>query len=146
VTPVNDPPTASADSYNAVKGVSLNIAAPGVLGNDTDIDKDALTAVIAVNASHGHVTLNPNGSFTYVPNAGYIGPDSFQYFASDGNASSATVTVEPYSKESMMLQSIFGLSPISVAESSVYVYIGTLTATDEPGDVHTFSLVSWRRF
>ena len=45
--------------------------------------------------SHGNVTLNPNGSFTYTPDAGYDGPDSFTYRASDGSLDSneATVTI-----------------------------------------------------
>jgi hypothetical protein len=140
VTPVNDPPIAVLDGYNALKDVSLNIAAPGVLGNDTDIDEDALTAVIAENAEHGNVTLNSDGSFTYVPDAGYTGPDTFQYFVSDGIASSAPVTVNLTVNALNVAPTDIGLSPISVAENSDYE--GILTATDVAGDVHTFSLVT----
>lgn len=140
VTPVNDAPTADNDSYNALKGVSLNIAAPGVLGNDEDIDEDALTAVIAVNASHGIVTLNSDGSFTYVPDATFTGTDTFQYTASDGAASSAPATVTLTVNASNVAPTNIGLSPTSFAENSDYE--GTLTATDATGDVHTFSLVT----
>ena len=43
--------------------------------------------------SHGTLTLNPNGSFTYTPVANYAGPDSFTYRASDGTAQSPAATV-----------------------------------------------------
>ena len=41
--------------------------APGVLGNDTDVEGTPLTAVLVTGPAHGTLTLNPNGSFTYTP-------------------------------------------------------------------------------
>ena len=84
VTPVNDPPTAVGDSFTALKGHTLNIAAPGVLGNDSDVDGDTLTAVKKANPAHGVVTLAPDGAFSYTPDTGYVGQDQFAYWASDG--------------------------------------------------------------
>jgi hypothetical protein len=46
--------------------------------------------------AHGSVTLQADGSFTYTPNSGYSGDDSFQYVAEDGrggNSAPATVTI-----------------------------------------------------
>ena len=43
--------------------------------------------------SHGTLTLNANGSFTYTPAANYNGSDSFTYRASDGTATSGLATV-----------------------------------------------------
>ena len=43
---VNTAPLAEDDSYSAIEGIHLSIAAPGVLGNDTDADADALTAIL----------------------------------------------------------------------------------------------------
>ncbi len=93
VTPVNDPPVASNDTYGARKNVTLNAAAPGVLGNDTDVDGDPLTAVLVSGPSHGTLTLNANGSFTYTPATDYTGSDSFTYKDSDGQAFSNVATV-----------------------------------------------------
>jgi hypothetical protein len=93
VTPVNDAPTAVADSFSVVKNVTLNVAAPGVLRNDADIDGDSLTAVKVSNPSHGVVILAADGSFGYTPTAGYVGPDAFSYKATDGTAFSATRVV-----------------------------------------------------
>ena len=96
----NHPPVAVSDTYSvtekedAVNDPNLVVAAPGVLANDTDPDLDALTAIKVSNPSNGTVTLNSNGSFTYVPNTGYVGPDSFTYQASDtSNALSNVATV-----------------------------------------------------
>ena len=71
----------------------LAVAAKGVLANDTDADGDALTAALVSGPSHGTLTLNANGSFTYTPTAGYYGADSFTYKANDGLADSNVATV-----------------------------------------------------
>jgi hypothetical protein len=83
INPVNRAPIASADSYTTAAGRTLTLAAPGVLANDSDPDGDALSAVMRALPAHGQVTLNPGGAFTYIPNAGYSGPDSFSYQAMD---------------------------------------------------------------
>jgi VCBS repeat-containing protein len=79
-------PTSAADTYAAKAGAALSVsAAQGVLANDADHNGQSLTAVLAANGgpAHGTVTLNADGSFTYTPNAGYAGADSFTYIASD---------------------------------------------------------------
>ena len=93
VTPVNDVPVAVADSYSLTQGGTLNVAAPGVLGNDSDIE-GTLSAVLVSGPSNGTLTLNANGSFTYTPAGAFYGSDSFVYRANDGMASApATVTI-----------------------------------------------------
>ena len=88
-------PVAAPDSYTTNRNTPLVVAAPGVLTNDTDPNGDALTAVLTTNPSHGTVTLNANGSFTYTPSNGYTGPDSFIYRARDAsnNLSASTNVV-----------------------------------------------------
>jgi Bacterial cadherin-like domain len=101
VTPVNDAPTAANDSFAALTDRTLNVAAPGVLGNDSDIDGDSLTAAVGSGPAHGVLTLAGNGGFSYSPNTGYTGSDAFSYRASDGQAQSGirvvslTVTALP---------------------------------------------------
>ena len=69
-------------------------ASGGLLANDTDIDPPTtLTAVLVTGPSHGTLTLNPDGSFTYVPDPNYNGTDTFTYAVSDGTTTSAPVTV-----------------------------------------------------
>lgn len=97
VNPVNDAPVAVADPSSGVFGtledMPLLVVVPGVLVNDTDVDGDALQAILVTDASHGSVALNANGSFVYTPDAGYYGADSFTYRAYDGALYSNTVTV-----------------------------------------------------
>jgi VCBS repeat-containing protein len=94
VAKVNDPPTAVADSYATTQNQRLNVdARNGVLANDTDSDGDKLTAVLVNGASSGTVTLEANGSFSYVPAPGFAGAATFTYQANDGAVKSNTATV-----------------------------------------------------
>lgn len=103
VDPVNDPPVAVDDAYTTDEDTVLNVAASGVLGNDSDVDGDSLTAILDTDVSHGVLSLSSDGSFTYTPDQGYFGgladgeslTDSFTYKANDGTADSnvATVTI-----------------------------------------------------
>jgi VCBS repeat-containing protein len=81
------------DAYNAAKDAPLDVPAPGVLGNDTDVDNDPLQATLVTPATNGNVTLNADGSFTYTPNAGFTGDDGFTYRAGDASAQSAETMV-----------------------------------------------------
>lgn len=91
--PANQPPVAANDGYTTTRDVPLTVGAPGVLGNDSDPEGGPITAVLAAGPAHGSLTLNANGSFTYVPAAGFTGVDSFTYSASDGSLTSGTATV-----------------------------------------------------
>ncbi len=92
---INTAPIARGDTYGTSENVTLSVSAPGVLGNDTDSDSgDTLTAEPGTGPSHGTLTLNGNGSFTYVPNTSTNGVDSFTYRAADQwGGESAYVTV-----------------------------------------------------
>lgn len=91
---VVDPPAAVDDSYAVAEDASLSVAAAGVLANDTDADGDSLVAqLVAGPASAASFTLNPDGSFSYVPLSDFSGADGFVYQASDGALSSADATV-----------------------------------------------------
>ena len=88
-------PVAINDTYSTNQNSAVTSIAPGVLSNDSDPEGGTLTAQLVTGTSHGTLTLNANGSFTYTPTTGYTGSDSFTYRASDGtlNSSSATVTI-----------------------------------------------------
>ena len=69
------------------------------MGNDTDMDGDALTAAPVSQPAHGTVNLGSDGSLVYTPNQHFNGTDSFTYTASDGELTSnpavVTITVTP---------------------------------------------------
>ena len=89
---VNHAPVAVNDSYTTNENTTLTVPASGVLSNDSDADGDPITAVLASGPVHGTLTLNANGSFTYVPNANWNGADAFSYTAYDGSLDSAPAT------------------------------------------------------
>ena len=81
----------------------LSVPAPGVLGNDFSmtfplIGYTGWAATVATQPAHGDVTLAEDGSFTYTPDAGFWGTDTFTYTASAGgdpsNAATVTIVVE----------------------------------------------------
>ncbi len=87
------PPVANADTYSVQSGQTLTVAAPGVLGNDTNpAGTGTLTAQLVTNPASGTLTLNANGSFTYVPTIA-SGPVSFTYRTTNGTTTSANATV-----------------------------------------------------
>ncbi|QZZ21474.1 tandem-95 repeat protein [Leptothermofonsia sichuanensis E412] len=92
---VNIPPTANPDTYTINRNGILNVSGTGVLGNDIDPDSPSLNAILVNLPAQGFLSLSPTGSFTYTPNPGFSGIDTFTYRASDGIATSnlATVTI-----------------------------------------------------
>lgn len=94
ITAVNDAPVTAAETYTTDADTALNVgAAAGVLGNDSDVDGGPLTASLVQQAANGTVQFFADGSFTYTPNAGFYGNDSFIYAANDGAGGSANATV-----------------------------------------------------
>jgi len=104
VTPVNDAPVGYPDNYtlntktgsgDEKKTLSAH-ASRNLLINDVDPD-NALEAVKVSNPSHGTVTVNEDGTFTYITdNAAYNGQvDTFTYWAAEdgGSLHTAPVTV-----------------------------------------------------
>lgn len=80
------------------EGSLLIIAAPGLLGNDTDVDGDPLTALL-VWARARRPQPEPRWQLSYLANADYFGTDSFSYRINDGQADSnlalAALTINP---------------------------------------------------
>ncbi|GAI91462.1 unnamed protein product, partial [marine sediment metagenome] len=76
--------------------VPLAVAPPGVLGNDTDANGDALSSVFVPGSGpvNGDAVLNADGSFTYTPDPQFFGADSFTYRASDGVLESGDTVVQ----------------------------------------------------
>ena len=107
ITTTNLPPTAVGDTYSTDSRDVLTVAAPGVLANDTDPQGNPLQAVNNTNPAHGTLAFNSNGSFTYTPNSGFYGTDSFTYQAFDNqilaDSNVATVTINVTARLSIPL-------------------------------------------
>ena len=109
VNAVNDAPVAVADAGAVNEDATLDVAASGVLGNDTDVDSNDTLAVSAIRTgsetgsgtsgslgsaltgAYGDVTMNADGSYAYIANnaaalaAGAQVTDTFTYTVTDGN-------------------------------------------------------------
>jgi len=103
---ISSAPVAVNDAHSAVGNTKLVVAttqpsephrfvATGhVLENDTDKENDVLTASAgSTSVNGGSVTMNADGSFTYLPAVGFTGADSFSYTVDDGHGNTATGTV-----------------------------------------------------
>jgi hypothetical protein len=87
VNAVNDRPVARADAYALDEGTSITVGADfGILANDTDTDGDALEMALSNPPANGRLVLESDGSFTYTPNPGFAGTDTFTYTLTDGTA------------------------------------------------------------
>jgi uncharacterized repeat protein (TIGR01451 family) len=86
-------PLAADDNYTAFQNRPLTVPVPGVLGNDVDPNGTPLKAVGVGQPSFGSLVLNPSGSFVYTPNPGWLGIDSFTYYATDAISNSNVATV-----------------------------------------------------
>jgi CSLREA domain-containing protein len=88
-------PLARNDCYQTDEDTPLTISAQvGVLANDCDADSDPLRVRLVRGPRNGSLTLNPDGSFSYVPYQDFNGTDDFQYVANDGQLDSAPATVK----------------------------------------------------
>ncbi|MBF0174939.1 MAG: tandem-95 repeat protein, partial [Magnetococcales bacterium] len=87
---VNQPPRPVADTLTMIAGQTLN----GTLAV-SDADGDSLAYRISTQGTKGTVTITDatTGAYTYVPNPGAYGTDTFSFVVNDGIADSEAVTV-----------------------------------------------------
>ncbi len=90
----NVAPVANDDAYTTEEDILLTVAVPGVLANDVDWTPLTVT-LVGEGTANGTLTLNADGSFSYMPNANWHGTDTFTYKVNDGELDSnvATVTI-----------------------------------------------------
>jgi uncharacterized repeat protein (TIGR01451 family) len=94
VTPVNDPPTATADTATVAEdsaATEVDVLANDVITPDTG---ETLRVTTVTQPMLGTAQLVMGGArVSYTPNADAFGTDSFSYTITDGNGGTATATV-----------------------------------------------------
>jgi hypothetical protein len=93
ITDINDAPVAYDDHLTALQIQSLDLSGHGVLGNDFDDDGDVMRAILVTGPAHGTLTLNADGTLSYLSTDLFSGTDSFQYQITDGSVTSNIATV-----------------------------------------------------
>ena len=129
VNPVNDAPTVGNYSSTTQEDTPTSGT---VIGSDVD---SSLTYSLGTQASHGTVIVNPDGTWTYTPNANYNGQDSFTVIVSDGTltaTSTITITINPVND-----------IPVANNDSKIidedHTTTGQITATDADKDTLTYT-------
>jgi gliding motility-associated-like protein len=69
-------PTALNDNGTTITGQSITLTP---LSNDSDACGNTLTPSITTGAQHGNIVINPDNTFTYTPNEGYVGTENITY-------------------------------------------------------------------
>lgn len=91
----NTPPVAQSDSYTTAEGEELSVDVDaGILANDSDAEGNQLIVSVLDTPDSGELSLNEDGSFSYTPNEGFSGTDTFTYLTNDGEIFSEPATVE----------------------------------------------------
>ena len=135
VSPVNDAPIAVDDRVTTDEDVTL---AGSVVGNDTDVDNTALSAILVTGPGSGSLTLGGDGRFSYAPAANFSGTASFTYRVTDGHTESNTAAV---------FITILPVNDPPVANSQALItekkrpVAVTLTARDQEGSALTYRIV-----
>ncbi|MBX3738731.1 MAG: tandem-95 repeat protein, partial [Candidatus Didemnitutus sp.] len=129
VTPVNDPPVASAAAITTDEDVPVALALSA-----TDVDGDALTFSVATPPAHGALSgTAPN--LTYTPAANYHGTDSFTFTAHDGTVASSPATVALTINSVNDAPTADSQSLTTAEDTAVSI---ALTGADVDGDALTF--------
>ncbi|MDT5300046.1 MAG: hypothetical protein QOG79_3288, partial [Mycobacterium sp.] len=136
--PADTAPIATDDTLTTDADTPLTITYDDLVGNDTDADGDGLDPYIVSDPAHGTLEDNGDGTYTYTPDAGYTGTDTFHYTAYDGYADSTpatvTITVNPVDEAPSLIENV-GSNPyeLTIVGDRLYVTNGggtTVTVID----------------
>ena len=126
INPVNDPPVAVGESLVVDEAGTVTLTTTGsstLLDNDSDAEGDAITAVVVSNPTYGALTLNANGTFSYVHDGSETTSDTFTYAANDGtingNAATVTITINPINDP-----------PVAIGDIVMGIYGATVSQTN----------------
>jgi predicted outer membrane repeat protein len=127
----NQPPTANSQSVSLNQDTNANITLTG-----SDPENDTLSFALASNPAHG--TLSGAGAnFTYTPNAGYVGIDSFTFQVTDAygavsNVATVSITVKDTTPPVITLN---GSNPMTVPQGSVFTDPGATAVDNVDGNL-----------
>lgn len=133
VNPVDDAPVAANGAASGNEGSVIT----GTLAA-SDIDSTSLTYSAVLQPAHGFLTVHTDGTFSYTPDAGFNGADSFSFKANDGaldsNVATESVTVNPLNHAPVALNG-------AAIGNEDAVIAGTVSASDVDHSPLTYALV-----
>ncbi len=131
VTPVNDAPVTSDVTASVVEDSSITGQVTG-----SDAEGDTLSYAKGSDPTHGSVTVNTDGSFSYTPTANYSGTDSFTVTVSDGQGGTATATV---TITVTALNDVPVMNNVSLTGAEDTSFTGLLIGNDADGDTLSYA-------
>lgn len=140
VTPVNDAPVANDGTNTTPEDTPVNGLVTG-----SDIDGDSITFALVTAPTNGLVVVNPDGTYTYTPNANFNGEDSFTFVANDGtvnsNIATVTITVTPVN-DAPVCSAPTAASYIWPPNHKMVSIGATMNTSDVDGDTVTVAISS----
>lgn len=135
-TVVNAPPDAAPDTYTVSEGGTLNVPAPGILGNDSDAESESFTLdpLPVTPPSHGTLSLAGDGAFIYTHSGDDVSTDTFRYVILDASAEPDTglVTIAITAvNDPPILQAI---APQTIVEGEIFANLRLDEYVDDPDD------------
>ncbi|MBU1775847.1 MAG: tandem-95 repeat protein [Gammaproteobacteria bacterium] len=138
VAAVNDAPVAADAAVTTAEDTALVI---DLRTYATDVDSTTFTASIFTGPTHGVLTQNADGSYTYTPTANYNGADSFTYLVNDGSADSNIATVTLAITAVNDAPTLGDLNLAGVEDTALAMNL-LAAASDVDGDLLTASIVA----
>jgi len=154
--PTNRAPVASNDSYSTPSGATLDVAAPGVLGNDSDPDGDVLAASRVAGPSNGTLALNRTARSPtsrqrlqrrrqlHVPGDRWRGQFEYGHRVADHHArqtTEVTITTATYTRKTKLLkvEATSTKAPTATSPCSTISqrWASRCRITPRPGDTRT---------
>ncbi|MES2422806.1 MAG: Ig-like domain-containing protein [Pseudomonadota bacterium] len=134
ITAVNDVPVANADARTTAEDTPVSGTVTA-----SDADGNPLVFSKATDPTNGAVVVNPNGTYTYTPNANYFGPDSFTVSVSDGQGGVTTAVVSITVTEVVAGNNQPVVNQAASTTQEDTAVNGAVIATDPDGDTLTFT-------
>jgi VCBS repeat-containing protein len=137
VNPVNDAPTAADHTFSLEEDTPISISSSDLLAGASDPENDSLSITMIGQPQHGTLAPDSSGGYTYTPNVGYNGLDSFTYTAFDGNMSSllATATLAIAPIDDSVVTVVVDSSSIDEPGSPIGTAYFTISRTETVGDL-----------
>ena len=146
VSSVNDPPVANDDT--ATTREDTPVVTIDVLANDADVDNvgrylylDTFSVTAVSQGTNGSVTINPDNTLTYSPNANFSGSDTFTYTISDNKGLTDTAKVN-VTVNMVNDAPRFTSAPVTTATVGALYTYDVDSADPDAGDTLTYSLTA----
>jgi hypothetical protein len=131
--------TAGPVSFSVSHDQPLQVSTGGLLADSSTDSGDSLSAILVSNPADGTLSnFGSDGSFTFTPNAGFVGTDSFVFEATDGvDVSSPVAATVNVTDNPAQIQAS---DCADLAGDTLPVPIASFIDADDPNAVFTTSV------